>query len=79
MSTACALQYDELQMLESLTNDFHTRDQALLALIASSWNLPSARILLRYKLNVAVPVNEHLNQKKSSDASSEQRLPERPP
>ena len=57
MSTACALQYDELQMLESLTNDFHTRDQALLALIASSWNLSSARSLLQYNLSVAVQVN----------------------
>ena len=66
-------QGNELQMLETLAREVHTRDQALLALIASSWNLPSARFLLRYELSVAVPVNEHLNQKKSSDASSEQR------
>ena len=44
-------------MLETLLDDSHTRDQALLALIASSWDLSSARSLLtQYKLSVqAVP------------------------
>ena len=48
---------NELQMLETLAREVHTRDQALLALIASSWNLSSARSLLQYNLSVAVQVN----------------------
>ena len=48
---------NELQMLETLGRECNTRDQALLALIASSWKLPSARSLLQYDLSVAVQVN----------------------
>ena len=71
MSTACALQRNELLMLETLTNESHTRDQALLALIASSWGLSSARSLLQYKLSVQAAVSVRKDQTVQTDQTDQ--------